>query len=94
MVTLTDVQQIASLARLRIEEHEQEQLAQDMNRILDYMAQLNELDTTGIEPLSHVLELGNVMREDVQITRTSHEEALKNAPDADQYYFRVPKVID
>lgn len=94
MVTTTDVQQIAQLARLRIDATEQNKMAEDMNRILDYMTKLNELDTTGIEPLAHVLDLGNVWREDVQMTRITHEEALKNAPDADQDYFRVPKVIE
>lgn len=94
MVTIEQVREIAYLSRLRLTASEETRYMHDLNRILDYMAQLNTVDTTGVAPLAHVLDQGNVLREDVQMHRISHEAALKNAPDADQDYFRVPKVIE
>ncbi|MBN8589882.1 MAG: Asp-tRNA(Asn)/Glu-tRNA(Gln) amidotransferase subunit GatC [Rhodothermia bacterium] len=94
MVTKEDVQEIAALARLRLTEEEVVHYQHDLNRILDYMAQLNAVDTDGIEPMTHIQDWGNVLREDVHLRRITHEEALKNAPDADADYFRVPKVIE
>jgi len=94
MVTKEDVQEIAALARLRLSEEEVVHYQHDLNRILDYMAQLNAVDTDGIEPMTHIQDWGNVLREDVHLRRITHEEALKNAPDADADYFRVPKVIE
>ena len=92
-VNINQVQQIAKLARLKFDENEIENLTSDMNKILDYMDQLNELDTNNIEPLSHPLDLNNVMREDELIKSISREEAFKNAPSANQEFFKVPKVI-
>ena len=81
------------MARLKFDENEIENLTSDMNKILDYMDQLNELDTNNIEPLSHPLDLNNVMREDELIKSISREEAFKNAPSANEEFFKVPKVI-
>lgn len=92
-VNINQVQQIAKLARLKFDENEIENLTSDMNKILDYMDQLNELDTNNIEPLSHPLDLNNVMREDELIKSISREEAFKNAPSANEEFFKVPKVI-
>lgn len=69
-------------------------MAQEMGRILDYVDKLDELDTTGVPPMSHVLDVHNVFREDAVEERIHREDALKNAPDADGDYFRVPKVIE
>ncbi len=92
-VSADDVKYIAALARLSFSEEEQERLAGEMNAILSYMAKLDELNTDNIAPMTHVLDVNNVFRaEDVE-QRISHDEALKNAPDADSDYFRVPKVI-
>ncbi|MEX2435869.1 MAG: Asp-tRNA(Asn)/Glu-tRNA(Gln) amidotransferase subunit GatC, partial [Balneolaceae bacterium] len=67
----------------------------DMNKILGYMDTLNELDTSDVEPLEHVIEITSTsFRKDVAEEPISHEEALKNAPDADSDYFRVPRVIE
>ena len=93
-ISVEDVKYVASLARLRFEEDEEQQLAEEMNAILDYMATLDELDTNGVPPMTHVLELHDVYRADVAQQRISHEEALRNAPEADDAYFRVPKVIE
>ncbi len=93
-VSLDQVRYIASLARLRFTEEEEKRLAEEMNEILGYVEKLNELDTSGVPPMSHVLDLHNVTRKDVVETRISREEALKNAPDADSAYIRAPKVIE
>ncbi|RMH54007.1 MAG: Asp-tRNA(Asn)/Glu-tRNA(Gln) amidotransferase subunit GatC [Bacteroidetes bacterium] len=93
-VSIEDVRYIAALARLRFAEAEEQRLAEQMSTMLEYVGQLQTLDTTGVPPMSHVLDLVNVMREDVVQTRISREEALRNAPDADEAYFRVPRVIE
>lgn len=93
-VTKKDVDYIADLARLQLTEEETESLASDMNQILDYMGTLEELDTSDVEPLEHVIDLEYRLRDDKAKEPLSHEDALKNAPDADSDYFRVPRVID
>jgi len=93
-VTNEDVKYVAGLARLQLSEKEVNQLKGDMNQILEYMDTLNELDTTNVEPLEHVTELNLSFRKDVALEPTPHEDALKNAPDADSDYFRVPRVIE
>jgi aspartyl-tRNA(Asn)/glutamyl-tRNA(Gln) amidotransferase subunit C len=94
MVSREQVRYIATLARLRFTDDEEERLAGQMNDILGYVEKLDELDTSGVQPMSHVLDLHNVVREDVAETRISRDEALKNAPDADSVYIRAPKVIE
>jgi aspartyl-tRNA(Asn)/glutamyl-tRNA(Gln) amidotransferase subunit C len=93
-VTKEDVAYMANLARLRVNDQEAEQLRDDMNKILGYMDQLNQVDTSNVEPLEHVLELPAVYREDIAKAPLNHDEALKNAPDSDSDYFRVPRVIE
>lgn len=93
-VSIEQVRYIASLARLRFTDEEERRLAEQMNDILKYIEKLDELDTTGVQPMSHVLDLNNVFRPDVTESRISREEALKNAPDADDAYIRAPKVIE
>ena len=92
-VTKKDVEHIAKLAHLEFTEHEMEKFTHQMNQILDHMQQLNKLDTADCEPLSHVIELHNVFREDVVKQSITTEEALKNAPSANDGFFKVPKVI-
>lgn len=87
------VDKIAHLARLELSVTEKEEMKVDMTRILDFMAKLNEVDTTGIEPLVYMTEVVNSTREDVVIQKITHEEALENAPEHDADYFRVAKVI-
>jgi len=93
-ISREDVRHIAKLARLRFSDDGEAKMADEMGRILDYVDKLNELDTTGVPPMSHVLDIHNVFREDEVEQRIDHEDALRNAPDADSDYFRVPKVID
>lgn len=93
-VTLDQVRNIASLARLHFSDDERVEMARQMTKILEYMDKLNELSLEGVEPMSHVLDLYNVTREDTPLQRITRDEALSNAPDAGDAYFRVPKVID
>lgn len=92
-VTLHDVEHIAHLAHLEFSSDEKQKLLQDMNRILGYMEQLNTLNTDSVEPLSHVIELKNVFREDTVASGLTPEEALSNAPSKTDEFFKVPKVI-
>jgi aspartyl-tRNA(Asn)/glutamyl-tRNA(Gln) amidotransferase subunit C len=93
-VTENDVRYMANLARLQLSGEEVKSFAQDMNKILDYMDRLDELDTSDVEPLEHVIDLDSRLRKDKAEAPLSHDDALKNAPDADSDYFRVPKVIE
>jgi aspartyl-tRNA(Asn)/glutamyl-tRNA(Gln) amidotransferase subunit C len=92
-VTLKDVDHVASLARLSFSEEEKVKLMDQLNTILAYMDELNTLDTSGVEPLSHVIELSNVFREDTLLPCVTREEALQNAPARSEKFFKVPKVI-
>ena len=92
-VTLHDVEHIARLARLTLTENEKGALVSELNDILGYMEQLNTLDTTTVEPLSHVIDLPNEFREDVLRPGLTREEALRNAPSSTEEFFKVPKVI-
>ncbi len=92
-VTIKDVEHIAELARLEFNESEKQKLTHELNEILKYVEKLDELDTSNVEPLSHVIELSNVFRDDVVKPSISTEEALKNAPAKKDTFFRVPKVI-
>jgi aspartyl-tRNA(Asn)/glutamyl-tRNA(Gln) amidotransferase subunit C len=92
-VTIKDVEHVASLARLSFTEEEKQKLVAELNTILEYMEQLNELDTTDVEPLSQVIELTNVFREDILRPGLTREEALRNAPARTGKFFKVPKVI-
>jgi aspartyl-tRNA(Asn)/glutamyl-tRNA(Gln) amidotransferase subunit C len=92
-VTIKDVEHIAALAKLEFTEAEKEKFTHQMNQILDYMNKLNSLDTSAVEPLSHVIELSNVFREDEVKPGVSTEEALRNAPEKNEQFFKVPKVI-
>ncbi|MEQ9307888.1 MAG: Asp-tRNA(Asn)/Glu-tRNA(Gln) amidotransferase subunit GatC [Balneolaceae bacterium] len=93
-VSEKEVRYVANLARLQLSEEDVKNLAGDMNKILGYMDLLNELDTSNVKPLEHVIEMNSRLRTDVAKPTISHDDALKNAPDADSDYFRVPKVIE
>ena len=89
-----EVEKIAGLARLYITEEEKEKYTTQLNVILEYMEQLNTVDTNNIEPLSHPFDLTNVVRKDEVKPSLSVDEALGNAPDRSGDYFKVPKVIN
>ncbi|ACF10793.1 MAG: Asp-tRNA(Asn)/Glu-tRNA(Gln) amidotransferase subunit GatC [Chlorobiaceae bacterium] len=92
-VTTKDVAYIAELARLKFTDAEQERMTDELNMILHYVDKLNEVDTEGVEPLNTIHDQINVLRADVEHTPLSNEEALKNAPDRQDRFFKVPKVI-
>lgn len=92
-VTKKDVAYIAELARLSFGEEEMETMTGELNSILDYVEKLNEIDTEGVEPLSNIHDQKNVLREDVELPSIPNAEALSNAPDRQDRFFKVPKVI-
>jgi len=92
-VTIKDVEHIAKLAKLEFSEDEKTKFTEQFNEILAFMEKLNELDTSKVEPLSHVIELQNVFREDERKPSIPPGEALKNPPAKTDKFFKVPKVI-
>ena len=93
----TDIQtvrKLAHLARLEFNEEKEQEVLQDLNKILNWVDQLRELDTENVEPLTHMSEEVNVMREDEAKNTVTHEQAMLNAPKKDSDYFRVPKVLE
>jgi aspartyl-tRNA(Asn)/glutamyl-tRNA(Gln) amidotransferase subunit C len=89
-----DVAKVAILARLRISPDELEMFTGQLNSIVDYVAQLQELDTTGVEPLAHGIEVRNAFRDDVRGEALPREQALANAPKRNAASFLVPAVLD
>lgn len=92
-ISIKEVEYIAKLAKLRFDDDEKIRLADELGKILQYIEKLNEINTEGIEPLSHPNEIVNVMREDAVEQSLKAEEALKNAPARKNNFFKVPKVI-
>lgn len=90
----TTVRKIAHLARLDFEEHAEQAMLESMNEILDWVEQLEEVDTTGVEPLTNMSFEVNMFREDQVGKHLSRERALRNAPRHDDTFFRVPKVLE
>lgn len=87
------IEYVGILAKLELSEEEKERAKKDMGEMLDYIDKLNELDTTGVEPMSHVFPVSNVFREDVVTNEDGHEDALANAPERSGDSFVVPKTI-
>lgn len=93
-IGIEDVEYVARLAQLRLDDDAKKRLVKDLSSILNYIDKLNELDTTDIEPMLHVLDVSNVYREDVVGESLSQEDALRNAPNSDGEYFLVPRILD
>ncbi len=87
------VENLANLARLQFNADEKEIIKKDLQRIIHLVDKLNELNTEGVEPVLHMTENVNILREDVVQGSISREEGLKNAPATDGVFFKVPKVI-
>ena len=87
------IEKLAELSMLKFNEAEKEEIKADLQKMIGFIDKLQELDTTGIEPLMHMSDEINVLREDVAGPMLTEEEALKNAPHHDEHYFKVPKVI-
>jgi aspartyl-tRNA(Asn)/glutamyl-tRNA(Gln) amidotransferase subunit C len=93
-LTRKEVQQIAMLARLRLTPEEEERLTEQLDNILRYMGKLNQLDTSGIEPFGHTVEVINPMREDIVTNQANAEALLANAPAKENTFLQVPKIIE
>jgi aspartyl-tRNA(Asn)/glutamyl-tRNA(Gln) amidotransferase subunit C len=93
-INLETIDKIAHLARLEVKEEDKQGLLDDMNNILTFMDKLNEVDTSGVEPLVYMTDEVNVLREDEVKQEISRAEALQNAPKQDGKFFRVAKVIN
>ncbi len=88
------IEHIATLARLSLSEKEKELFGGQLEGILSYMEKLNELDTKDVDPTSHVLAIHNVTRDDFPAPSLDREDALSNAPDKTEKFYRVPKIIE
>ncbi len=93
-ITKDEVAHVAKLARLELTEEEQATFTGQMDAILAYVDKLNELDTTGIIPTAHAVPMENAFREDLVAPSIGVDNALANAPDRVEGFFRVPKVIE
>ena len=90
MIDREQVDHVARLARLRFSEDEAGELAIELSAILDHVDLLSSVDTDGVEPTTHVVELVNVLRDDVPARELTAEQALMNAPESEDGAFRVP----
>ncbi len=93
-ISKKDVGYVGRLARLNIREEEIETFTLQLNSILSYMDKLNGLDTSGIRPMSHVIEISNAFREDIVRESFPQDVSLSNAPEREREYFKVPKIIE
>ncbi|MEI7028294.1 Asp-tRNA(Asn)/Glu-tRNA(Gln) amidotransferase subunit GatC [Paenibacillus sp. y28] len=93
-ISIQDVEKVAALARLDLTAEEKQTFTEQLNAILKYAEQLNELDTDGVEPTSHAMPMANVMREDEVRPSLPLEKVLLNAPDEEDGQFKVPAVLE
>ena len=93
-ITRQEVEHVARLARLGLSDEEQERMRDQLDTILTYIDKLDQLDTSGVEPTSHVIPVTNVFREDATWSSLSQEQALANAPDRHGSFFRVPRILE
>jgi aspartyl-tRNA(Asn)/glutamyl-tRNA(Gln) amidotransferase subunit C len=90
-ITKEQIKHLAHLSRLELNDNELDSMQGDMEKILEFVAKIDELDLTGVEPLTQMSSSVDVMRTDEALNMITKEQALKNAPDANSDYFRVPK---
>ena len=93
-ITREEVQRVALLARLQFSPQEEEILTGQLDKILQYMEKLNQLDTTNVEPLAHAVDIVNAFREDRVANQPSADSLLANAPARKRDFFKVPKIIE
>lgn len=93
-ITDETIDYVGILAKLELSEEEKEQAKKDMSNMLDYVGKLNELDTEGVEPMSHTFSVHNVFREDVVINGDNRDDMLRNAPEEKEGAYKVPKTFD
>jgi aspartyl-tRNA(Asn)/glutamyl-tRNA(Gln) amidotransferase subunit C len=89
-----DIEKVARLARLELSEEEKITFGDQLEQILAYMEQLNQLNTTGVEPTSHAIPISNVFREDEVKPSLLQKEVLAIAPDEEEGHFKVPRIIE
>jgi aspartyl-tRNA(Asn)/glutamyl-tRNA(Gln) amidotransferase subunit C len=94
IITKKEVENIAHLSRLELSEEEKEKYILQLNQILEYFQKLKELDTENVEPTFHIVPIQNIFREDSVGNSLNLEEVLKNAPEKEEDYFLVPRVIE
>lgn len=92
MITVKDVEHVAKLARLELTEEEKEKFAGQLGDVLKYVEQMNEVDTSNVVPMAHAMDFVNVMREDKVNYEQTKAELMKNAPDEEDGFFKVPKI--
>ena len=88
------VDYVSTLSRLRLPREEKAKMAGELEQIVTYMDTLNTLDTDGVEPMSHIFPLKNVLRADKVVPSADREALLSGAPDRDEETFRVPKAVE
>ena len=88
------IEKIAGLAYLEFGDEEKEEIRQDLEQILTFVEKLKELDTENVEPLIYLSENKDVLREDKAVQSLSHDEAMRNAPETNGRFFKVPRVIN
>jgi|TARA_B110000116_G_scaffold260011_1_gene262690 aspartyl-tRNA(Asn)/glutamyl-tRNA(Gln) amidotransferase subunit C len=93
IVDKAHILKLAELANITLAEEEIDSYISDVNRILDLVSEIQDVDTTGVEPLSNVLDEFSETRDDTATLKVSREDALKNAPDTDGVYFQVPETL-
>lgn len=93
-ITRQEVDHVARLARLGLSEDEKERMRTELDSILTYVDKLNQLDTSQVEPTSHVIPMTNVFREDEVRPSLPQEQSLANAPDRHGEFFRVPRILE
>lgn len=93
-ITDETIEYVGILAKLELSDEEKEQAKNDMSNMLEYVGKLNELDTDGVEPMSHTFSVHNVFREDAVTNADDRENMLKNAPEQKDGAYKVPKTFD
>ncbi len=93
-ITDETIEYVGILAKLELSDEEKEQAKKDMTNMLDYVGKLNELDTEGVEPMSHTFSVNNVFREDVVTNGDDRENMLANAPEKKDGAYKVPRTFD
>ena len=94
MISNETIEYVGILAKLELSDEEKEEAKRDMGRMLDYIDKLNELDTEGVEPMSHVFSMNNVLREDAVVNGDDRENILANAPEQKDGAFKVPRTVE
>jgi aspartyl-tRNA(Asn)/glutamyl-tRNA(Gln) amidotransferase subunit C len=93
-LTPEEVERVAMLARLKLTPEEEERLTEQLGNILEYVGKLNQLDTSGVEPFTHPVDITIPMRKDIVTNEPSSEALLANAPAQENNFFKVPKIIE